>query len=57
MSSQQYYNNSARHGEYQYVSLKDIINNFMLMNVGDDKIINDIPRYQVLHHAKGVYRN
>jgi len=52
MSSQQYYADSARHGEYQYVSLKDIINNFMLMNVGDDKIINDIPRYQVLHHAK-----
>ncbi len=52
MSSQQYYQTSARHGEYQYISLKDIVNNFLLMNVGDDKIINDIPRYQVVHHAK-----
>ena len=52
MSAQQYYEDSARHGEYQYVLLKDVINNFILMNVGDDKVINDIPRYQVVHHAK-----
>ena len=51
-TSQQYYSTASRHGEYQYVSLKNIVNNFMLMNVGDDKIINDIPRYQVVHHAK-----
>jgi len=52
MSSQQYYDDVARHGEYQYVLLKDIVNNFMLMNVGDDKIVNDVQRYQVVHHAK-----
>lgn len=52
MSSQQYYENSSRHGEYQYINLKDIINNYMLMNVGDDQIINDVKRYQVLHYAK-----
>jgi len=52
MSSQQYYDDVAKHGEYQYVLLKDIVNNFMLMNVGDDKIINDVQRYQVVHHAK-----
>lgn len=52
MSSQQYYQTEGRHGEYQYVLLKDIVNNFMLMNVGDDKIINDAQRYQVVHLAK-----
>lgn len=51
-TSQQYYNTASRHGEYQYVSMKNIVNNFMLMNVGDDKLINDIPRYQVVHHIK-----
>lgn len=51
-TSQQYYESSNRHGEYQYVTMKDIVNNFMLMYVGDDKIINDVPRYQVVHHAK-----
>lgn len=51
-TSQQYYEDSSRHGEYQFVKMTDIINNFMIMNVGDDKLINDIPRYQVIHHLK-----
>ncbi len=52
MSEQTYYNDPAQLGNYQYVLLKDIINNFILMNVGDDKLINDIARYQVVHYAK-----
>lgn len=54
----QYYENSgnmpndANWGNYQYVLLKDIINNFYLMYVGDDKIINDCKRYEVVYHAK-----
>tara|TARA_Y100000114_G_C11756910_1_gene327332 strand:- start:713 stop:1567 length:855 start_codon:yes stop_codon:yes gene_type:complete len=51
-TSQQYYTDTSKHGQYQFVNLSDIINNFMLMYVGDEKIINDIPRYQVIHHAK-----
>lgn len=51
-TSKEYYDSFSRHGEYQYVTMKDIVNNFMMMNVGDDKIINDVPRYQVVHHAK-----
>ncbi len=39
-------------GSYQYVSLADIVNNFMLMYVGNDKLVNDLNRYQVLFHAK-----
>ena len=52
MSSETYYNDPTQSGNYQYVLLKDIINNFMLMNVGDDKIIDDIARSQVVHYAK-----
>jgi hypothetical protein len=39
-------------GSYQYVSLPDVVNNFMLMYQGDHELINNISRYQVLFHAK-----
>ena len=39
-------------GSYQYVSLSDIVNTFMLMYVGNDKLVNDLNRYQILFHAK-----
>ena len=39
-------------GSYQYVSLDEIVNNFMLMYQGDNSLINNIERYQVLFHAK-----
>ena len=51
-TDQQYYQNSTNWGEDQYVLMADIINNFMLFNVGDDKLINDISRFDVVFHAK-----
>ena len=39
-------------GSYQFVSLEDIVNNFMLMFQGNNEIIYNINRYQVLFHAK-----
>ena len=39
-------------GSYQYVTLEDIVNNFMLMYQGNNEIVNNINRYQVLFHAK-----
>jgi len=39
-------------GSYQYISLDDIVNNFMLMFQGNNELINNINRYQVLFHAK-----
>lgn len=54
----EYYENSGNlpkdenWGKYQYVLLKDIINNFYMMYVGDDKVINDCKRYEVIFHAK-----
>ena len=39
-------------GSYQYVSLNDIVNNFMLMYQGNHELINNLNRYQVLFHDK-----
>ena len=58
LNGYQYYNNSdnvpndENWGSYQYVSLNDIVNNFMLMYVGNDKLINNVEKYNVLFHAK-----
>lgn len=58
LTGYQYYNNSdtvpndENWGSYQYVSLNDIVNNFMLMYVGNDKLINNVEKYNVLFHAK-----
>ena len=55
LTDKQYYENSSNWGSYQFVKLSDIINNFYAFYVGDDKIINDISRYDVVFHAKIVY--
>ena len=58
ISQYQYYENNgnvpenANWGSYQYVSLQDIVNNYMLMYVGNNKLINNVDRYQILFHAK-----
>jgi hypothetical protein len=58
LNGYQYYENSGNipegenWGSYQYVSLEDIVNNFMLMYVGNDKLINNVSKYNVLFHAK-----
>ena len=54
----QYYENNgvvptdSNWGSYQYISLEDIVNNFMLMFQGNNEIVNNLNRYQVLFHAK-----
>ena len=58
ITNYQYYTNNgiiptdSNWGSYQYVSLADIVNNFMLMYVGNDKLVNNVDRYNVLFHAK-----
>lgn len=58
LSAYQYYENGgaapedANWGSYQYVSLKDIVNNFMLMYAGNHSLVNNEERYKVLFHAK-----
>lgn len=54
----QYYYNSEtipenlNWGSYQYVPLKDIVNNFLLMNTGNHSLVNNEERFKVIFHAK-----
>jgi hypothetical protein len=58
ISQYQYYENGgaapeeANWGSYQYVSLYDIVNNFMLMYSGNHSLVNNEERFKVLFHAK-----
>jgi hypothetical protein len=47
-----YYQETSNWGEDQYVKLSDVINNFMIINVGDNKLINEISRFDIIFHAK-----
>ncbi len=58
ISQYQYYENGGvvpedtNWGSYQYISLEDIINNFMLMYAGNHSLVNNEERFKVLFHAK-----
>lgn len=58
ISQYEYYDNNgsqpqdANWGSYQYVSLTDIVNNFLLMYAGNHSLINNEERYKVIFHAK-----
>ena len=49
---QQYYGSADNYGSGQYVTLDDVVNNFMLMYVGYDKLVDNADRYNILFHAK-----
>ena len=52
-SEKTYYGNSTGiFGEYQFVSLSDIISQFMIVYVGEDKIISKASRTDVAFHAQ-----
>lgn len=40
------------YGGYQFIKIKDLINNFMIAYVGEDKIISKIKRTDVAFHAQ-----
>lgn len=58
ISEYEYYENDGNQpidknwGSYQYVSLKDIVNNFLLMYNGNHSLVNNEERYKILFHAK-----
>ena len=58
LTGYQYYENSgkipedANWGSYQYVTLEDIVNNFMLIYNDNLQLINNVNIYQVLFFAK-----
>lgn len=58
ISQYEYYENGGvvpedkNWGSYQYVSLTDIVNNFLLMYSGNHSLVNNEERFKVLFHAK-----
>ena len=58
ISDYKYYDNNGNApqdenwGSYQYVSLQDIVNNFLLMYSGNHSLVNNEERYKILFHAK-----
>ena len=58
IDQKKYYTNDAvapkdlNWGSYQYVSLADIVNNFLLMYDGNHSLVNNEKRYKILFHAK-----
>jgi hypothetical protein len=58
ITDRKYYTNddvvpkNSNWGDYQYVSLVDVVNNFELMYSGDDKLVSNVTRYNILFHAK-----
>lgn len=58
ITQREYYSNNGNlpkdenWGTYQYLLLEDIVNNFLLTFVGDDKVINKVDRNEVIFHAK-----
>ena len=50
--TQQEYYDGNDYGNYQFISLDDIINQFMVVYVGEDKIISKVKRLDVAFHAQ-----
>ena len=51
-TGQTYYGDANNNGNYQFIALSDIVNNFMIAYVGENKIISKIKKSDVLFHAK-----
>jgi len=59
LNSKQYYdsgdgvqNNGGKYGNYQFVTLEDVINSFIVAYVGEGKIISKVKRTDVAFHAQ-----
>ena len=51
-TTQQAYYQGDNLGSYQFVSLEDIINQFMIVYIGEDKVISKAKRLDVAFHAQ-----
>ena len=43
---------SSNFGNYQYITLSDVINNFIISHVGQNKIISNVDRTDIAFHAQ-----
>ena len=47
-----YYSDTSEHGNYQFVSLNDIVSQFMFAYVGEGKVISKTNKLEVSFHAQ-----
>ncbi|WP_430611498.1 hypothetical protein [Flavobacterium sp. JP2137] len=47
----QYFSDENQHGNYQYVSLKEIIDNMLFEATDDDSYLKNIKRFRLFHYA------
>jgi len=47
---------NANIGSYQYITAADIITNYMMFYVGDDKAVDNVKEYDVRFHAKQLIK-
>lgn len=55
MASIDYYNNSDLHGNYQYVTMEELVNNY-LMSRDEDAYDFGTPRFKVLHQCRRAFQ-
>jgi hypothetical protein len=51
-----YHVDEANHGDYQYTSLKEIVDGFELQSQDDDSILKNTKRYLILKYAKDAIK-
>lgn len=52
----QYYNDEASLGQYQYATLKDVIDSMLLEAQDDDSYLKNVSRTKIIRHAKQAIR-
>ena len=52
----QYYTDAKSHGNYQYTSLKDIIDNMLLEASEEDSYLKNVKRSKIINHARQAIR-
>lgn len=57
MNPQQYYEDEGNHGYYQYVTLKQFVDEFMIETTDPDSYLNNTPRSKILTQTKIGIRN
>ena len=51
-TSQAYYQATSDYGNYQFITINDIVNNFMVAYVGENKLISKVKKIDVGFHAQ-----
>ena len=50
-SQYQYYTDTSKYGSYQFITLQNLINGFIIQYVGEDKVFSKVNRTDVQFHA------